>query len=121
MDIIESSYVYLKSNLERLSKPFEEQSRDIEDFARWNLASDIASDWENCECCIKCLFDHGIINECINNMFMELLKKFDERSYDGSKYDESLWTVEGVKNDPFWENQRDLSRKLLTEFNKITI
>lgn len=121
MNNTESSYLYLKQNLIRLSEPFEEQYKNIEEFARWNLASDIASDWENCEPCIECLYNAGLINDHINSLFKELLQNFDEHSYNGMKFDPSIWNEKGMETHPFWQEQRLRAKELLNELNKIDL
>ena len=131
----------LKNNLKRLASTYEEQNKNIEDFARWNLPDDIASDWENYEYFVDRLLAekaisnqtaelfHKIVNNFIsaypkitlaewNKTCVEFgLDKVDEvpnEAIRGQSYDEAIWTHEGLKTHLFWKEQRELAKQILS-------
>ena len=117
-NIIQKSIIFIERNLDRISLSFEQQCIGIPDFARWNLANDIASDWENYEQVVALLYEKGIINQNICSMINRLVGNFDEVSTGGAKYEEVIWTLEGLKNHIFWTEQRKLAKELLILLNR---
>lgn len=111
---IENSISYLKMILKRLSSPYENQYAEIEDFAKYNLVDDILSDWDNYEQVVKCLLDANVIDKEIEMKFTKLVANFDMDN------EELVWTLEGLEKHPFWEEQRNLAKKLLAELEKST-
>lgn len=110
-----NSLNYLKMILKRLSLPFEKQYFEIEDFAKYNLVNDILSDWDNCELVVQSLIDLKLIDKEIAMKFFQLIENFDKNN---QKY---VWSLDALKNDPFWEQQRQLAKHLLDELEKIQL
>lgn len=108
---------YLLMLLNRLASPYEEQCKNIEGFALWNLPEDLVSDWENYDYYLNRLLNSGIIDKKIADMFQEIVKRFDQVSAGGELYDVKIWTHEALKNHPFWLEQRKLAAKLLNLLN----
>lgn len=108
---------YLIMLLNRLASPYEEQCKNIEKFAVWNLPEDIVSDWENYDYFLNRLLDSGIVDNKIAVKFQEIVKRFDQVSTGGELYDDKIWTHEALKNHPFWQEQRKLATILLNLLN----
>lgn len=121
LDIVQGSLRLLKMNLKRLSSSYKEQVASIEDFALWNLPSDIATDWDNCEQVIDSIFRANLIDQNVAKKIYSLIKNFDEVSLNGNKYDDIIWTLDGLRNHPFWENQRQLAKVVLNALEKIQL
>jgi hypothetical protein len=121
LDLIKNCMDYLHYSLKRLAGTYYEQKASIEDFARWNLANDIVSDWDNYEQVVNFLFESKLIDEGLLSEIHNLVVKFDEASPGNSQYDENIWTLEGVKDHPFWKKQRGLAKEILEELEKIKI
>ena len=113
-----STFLYLTDILKRLAAPYEQQYAEIEEFARWNLPSDIVSDWEGAEKVISLLFGWKVISEDSAAMLNGLLSRFDDVSYGSPKYEEVIWTHEGLRDHPFWTEQRRLAAETLAEFER---
>ena len=113
-----STFLYLTNILKRLAAPYEQQYAEIEDFARWNLADDIVSDWQNGEQIISFLFKSKVIGENSATMLNDLLGRFDEVSYGAPNYEEIIWTLESLRDHPFWTEQRRLAKEILTELER---
>ena len=110
-----NSLNYLKMILKRLSLPFEKQYFEMEDFAKYNLVNDILSDWDNCELVVQSLIDLKLIDKEIAMKFFQLIENFDKNN---QKY---VWSLDALKNDPFWEQQRQLAKHLFDELEKIQL
>ena len=112
---IENSLAYLKMILKRLSSSFEEQYAEIEDFAKYNLINDILSDWDDYEQVVKCLLEAKLIDREIEMKFTQLVSDFDRNNQ------KAVWSLDGLKNHPFWELQRQRAKQLLNELDKIKL
>ncbi len=108
---------WLKEKSELLSSDFCKQSSMIEDFARWNLPNDIASDWDHYE--MFCVPIKDVIDERVENLITEIGSAFDKVSLGSPYFEEIIWTMEGLEYHPFWENQRKLAKELLLVLNRI--
>lgn len=109
-------------NARMLSLSYEEQCKLIPDFAAWNLASDMANDW-GCGDLEKLnqLFGKEIIGQNAIALHDTINKNFNDVSFNGPKYEEAIWTLEGLQQHPFWDEQRRLAKELLDELEKIKI
>ena len=79
---------WLKEKSELLSSDFSKQSSMIEDFARWNLPNDIASDWDHYE--MFCVPFKDVIDERVKNLITEISNAFDKVSL-GAPYLKKLF------------------------------
>jgi hypothetical protein len=102
---------WLKEKSAFLSSDFYKQSSMIEDFARWNLPNDIASDWDHYE--MFCMPIKDVINEKVEKLIIEIGSAFEKVSLGSPYFEEIIWTIEGLEYHPFWENQRKRAKALL--------
>lgn len=108
---IEDCYKYTLKRLEELSAPYDEQANNIEDFALWNLPTELCDDWCNMECFINVLYDNKKIDDNTKRMLVQINDNFekcteDELTHDSMKYGE------------FWAKQRHLAKQVLELMNK---
>jgi hypothetical protein len=92
---------------------------EIEDFARWNLANDIANELGIND--IEALSGIGLINRRTEVLYEKIMAAFDEASPGGPRYDKDIWTLEGMRDHPFWKDQRELAKEVLAELEKIKV
>lgn len=102
---------------EFLSKDFDYQYWNTEALARWNLPDDIALDW----ICSEGIIKSDNLTKAIPFNSIEILKeiflRFD-RAYDNEN-NEDLWTYQGMKNHPFWIQQRVLAKQFISSIKDI--
>lgn len=103
--------------LKVLADTYENQCKSIEDFALWNLPNDIAEDWswENLSYFLDILKENNIISDMMLLRVNTIINNFDNASIDGEFYDPEIWTHNGLKNHPFWDEQRRLAKELLMD------
>lgn len=115
--------VTVKDNIEffiekaiMLSLSFEEQYKELVMLGDY-ITEDIASDWiwRDLENGLTKMCDLHIINDQIINLYKTIDNNFKMVSLKGVLYDENIWTLDGLKNHPFWDKQRILAKILLTE------
>jgi len=104
---------YLKQMLVQLSLSYEEQLNSASDVYKWNLPNDIVSSWENYEQVVDNLFNAKIIDKDTKDKFEAIVNNFDEASLGSERFEEIIWSLEGLKNHRFWQNQRELAKELL--------
>ena len=105
---------------EFLSLPYEEQHRELKVLGDY-LTVDIAGDWapEDSYQRFNKAYGEKIIGEDAIHLYEKINRNFHDISMDGSKYDEEIWTLKGLKDHPFWNEQRRLAKQLLDELEKI--
>jgi len=116
---LEQCFKYLQNNLRRLASSYEVQNAEIEDFARWNLPDDIASDWCNHAYFTARLLEAGIINDATVSKFENIANAFLEASLGGNLYEEIIWEHEGLQKHLFWELQRQRAKELLKQLENV--
>lgn len=97
---IELCMAYMHDNLDRIANSYNEIEKKKE--FEYNLADDIASDWENCEYFINRLYKEKKINQFIKDKLAEINNDLIEASPGGKYYDDIIWTDEGLRTSPFW-------------------
>lgn len=111
----------LKKLLKTLSSDSSMQLKMTPKEIMWNISSDLASEWdyENIKFFIQNLVDSNLISINIVKKFQTICNNFENVSINGSQFDQTVWTIEGLAHHPFWENQRKLAKELLIELDKI--
>ena len=114
---------HLKQLLKSLSSDSSTQQQIIPKEIRWNISSDIASEWdyENIKFFVKNLVDSKLISVNIEETFQMICSNFEKVSLNGTQFDQTIWTPEGLAYHPFWEHQRKLAKHLLNELDKIQL
>ena len=114
---------YLKQQLKLLSSDSSTQQQMIPKEIMWNIASDIANEWdyEYIEFFVEKLLNDHLITESIKDCFCEICNNFEKVSKNGAQFDIKIWTKEGLIHHPFWEHQRKLAKQLLKELDKIQL
>lgn len=81
---------------------------DLPEYARDNIANDVANDWdiENFKFFLDKLQGYGYKVEKIEKMIFEICEYFRKISYGEELYDEELWYKENFINSDFWKQQR---------------
>ncbi len=87
------------------------------------ITEDIASDWlwTALKKGILKLYENNYISENVVRIYEEIDHNFYDVSMDGKYYDEKIWTLEALRNHPFWEKQRQLAKQVLKELEKIRL
>lgn len=109
---IEDCYKYTLKRLEELSTQYTEQVNNIEDFALWNLPTELCDDWCNIEYFIKVLYDNKNIDDDIKDILVQIYDNFKKCS------NEDEFTHNSMKYSEFWAKQRKLAKKALELINK---
>lgn len=115
--------IYLKQLLRNLSDDGHTQQQSIPKEIRWNAPSDIANEWdyEDIRYFVEKLQEDDIISNEIVQGLKTICDNFDNVSKNGTQFDQTVWTTDGLLNHPFWETQRQLAKQLLNELNKIKL
>lgn len=100
-------YKYTLSRLKELGAPYEEQKKATEDFALWNLPTELSDDWCNMEYFIKVLYDNKKIDDNIRGILFQIKDNFEKCT------SEEIFTHEGMKYSEFWAKQRQLAKQAL--------
>lgn len=77
--------------------------------------ADLANEWnyEHFEYFINILLEKKMVDETIISLYKTIEQRFIEASFNNPLYDEVIWTLDGFKNHPFWEEQRRLAKEIL--------
>ena len=105
----------LCKDLKLLSEPYEVQYEAMEDFARWNLPEETGSTWtdEFEACVLPFLNDFPNVSEEVISLLEKISNNFCEAFKLEQKEYEIIWSHESMKNNSFWENQRNLAKQAL--------
>lgn len=99
--------------LKNIASPYEVQKKLYPDFVC--LSSEIANELD----CLDFLRDEIKEDERFTENIIDELEEIDRQfisiSFGEEKYNEKLWEEEAVKNDSFWQNQRNRAARLLKE------
>lgn len=119
MSIINDQIEYLIEKASMLSSPYEKQIVGLSVLGDY-LTEDIANDWIDEDIyLLKELLTKGIVNESVLDIYIKINSNFVSVSLGGEMYDKNIWTLTGLKFDPFWEKQRKLASMLLNQLTKI--
>lgn len=119
MFIIYNQIEYLINKAIMLSNPYEKQIADLHILGDY-LTDDIANDWIDEDIhFLKELLAKGIVNERVLDIYVRINDNFVSVSLGGEMYDENIWTLTGLKSDPFWKKQRELASELLNQLFKV--
>lgn len=102
--------VHLIKNTQILGATFEKQEKY---FCADFMTDDIADDWDSFAYFAINLSDQKVISDKTFQTIQKINNNFQVVSYKQPKFEEIIWTVEGVKSHPFWEEQRKLAKELL--------
>lgn len=119
MSIINNQIEYLINKAIMLSSPYEKQIVGLSVLGDY-LTDDIANDWidEDVDL-LKDLLVKGIVSERVLDIYVRINDNFASVSLGGEMYDENIWTLTGLRSDPFWKKQRELASELLNQLTKI--
>lgn len=84
----------------------------LSDYATWDLASDWI--WDDTKATVKNLEKNSLITEKGSRLIQEICLQF--RMLNDN---EDLCTLHALKNNVFWENQRERAKQLLDELKMI--
>ena len=119
MSIISNQIAYLIDKAAMLSAPYEKQIAGLAALGDY-LTDDIANEWIDEDVyLLKDLAEKGIVNESVLVLYMKIVDNFTSASLGGEMYDNTIWTLSGLKSAPFWEKQRELASGLLSQLNEI--
>ena len=119
MSIINNQIEYLIKKSIMLSNPYEKQIVGLSVLGDY-LTDDIANEWIDEDVyLLKELLAKGIVDESVLDIYIEINDNFSSVSLGGEKYDKNIWTLPGLKSDPFWEKQRELASELFNQLTKI--
>ncbi len=119
MSIINNQIEYLIKKSIMLSKPYEKQIVGLSVLGDY-LTDDIANEWIDDDIyLLKELLTKGKVNARVLEIYIEINDNFASVSLGGEMYDPNIWTLNGLKSDPFWEKQRKLAYELLNQLTKI--
>lgn len=118
MSIIDNQIEYLINKAIMLSSPYEKQIVGLSVLGDY-LTDDIANEWIDEDIyLLKELLTKGIVDESVLDIYIKINDNFASVSLGGEMYDKNIWTLTGLKSDPFWEKQRRLASKLLSQLTK---
>ena len=119
MSIIDNQIEYLIKKSIMLSNPYEKQIVGLSVLGDY-LTEDIANEWIDEDVyLLKELILKGIVDESVLDIYIRINDNFASVSSDGEMYDKNIWTLTGLKSDPFWEKQRKLATELVNRLTKI--
>ena len=120
MFIIYNQIEYLINKAIMLSNPYEKQIVGL-CVLRDYLTDDIANEWIDEDIyLLKELVKKGIVDESVLEIYIKINDNFASVSLGGEMYNQNIWTLTGLKSDPFWEKQRKLASNLLNQLTKTT-
>ena len=119
MSIINNQIEYLIKKSIMLSNPYEKQIVELPALGDY-LTDDIANEWIDEDIyLLKELLAKGVVDESVLDIYIIINNNFASVSLGGEMYDKNIWTLTGLKSDPFWENQRKLASELLNQLTQI--
>lgn len=110
--------LYLIKTVKNLAESFGDRSGShLGDY----LTVDIATEWEKGLMDMsKKMFEDNFLTQKQFFACEEISKRFIRFS-NSPFYEEKIWTLEGLKSHPFWEEQRKLAKEILDELEKIKL
>ena len=121
MSIINNQIEYLIRKSIMLSNPYEKQIVGLCALGDY-LTDDIANEWIDEDIyLLKELLIKGIVDENVLDIYIKINDNFASVSLGGELYDKNIWTLTGLKSDPFWKKQRTLASELLNQLTQIFI
>ena len=110
---------FLITQTKFLSSDFSQQEEKLGLLGDY-ITDDIANewDWDRLCYCVNDLVEKGILKREVIRLFVEIDKKFTDVSKGGKLFSPRIWTLNGLKNDFFWKQQRIIANKLLIELEK---
>ena len=103
-------YRFVRNLAEELSSSYDIQYEKMEEFARWNLAEEIALEWIDTEGMIDIL-EYG---KCISKEAVDILREIiNAFIFEFENTDSSVWTHKAMQGEFFWEMQRKKARRVL--------
>ncbi len=87
------------------------------------IANDTAEDWDWAftSSMVNHLYKNKIIDIQVIHLFQKIDNNFSDVSLGGAHYEKNIWTTEGMEYHPFWNNQRQLAKELLSALEKIEL
>ncbi len=118
-----NEYILIKcfmDNAKILSLECEEQLKlAVERNHGDDFTDEIANDWTYYDIReFDDLTKRGLVSIKSNNIFRKIVISFEDVSLGGKLYEKEIWTLNGLKSHPFWEEQRALAKELLKELQK---
>ena len=108
---------YLTDNLNDLvNAPTYENS--VAEFVKPDAASDLATNWENCEYFINISYAAGKITREVKDELLEIDRLITEASPDGSLYDEKIWACGALNSHEFWKALSEKAKIILNEIKR---
>ncbi len=121
INLTENQINYYIEKAEFLSKSAEELIESLPTLGDY-LTDDIANEWLDEEkVLLKKYSDKKIISEKVAILYSQINDGFNRVSLGEAEYEPEIWTLQGLKNHPFWERQRQLARQLCEELHKIKL
>lgn len=102
--------VHIIKNTQILGATFEKQKKY---FCADFMTDDMADDWDSFAFFAINLNNQKVISNQTFQTINKINNNFQIVSYKQPKYEETIWTLEGLENHPFWEEQRKLAKELL--------
>ena len=84
------------------------------------ITNDIASDWiwKDLKTGVLQMYKQGLIHSETLNHYIKIDHMFERASYGGDLFENEIWTMHGLSNHPFWENQRYLAKQILNDLQE---
>ena len=119
MSTIDNQIAYLIDKAIILSLPYEKQIAGRSVLGDY-LTDDIANEWIDEDIySLKELLTKGMVDVGVLEIYIEINDNFASVSLGNEMYDPNIWTLNGLKSDPFWEKQRKLASELLNQLTPI--
>ena len=94
-----------------LSKEYEEQYDEMEEFARWNLPEEIGLGWVDAKGIIYSKELAQAISDESLQMLKRILYNFENAFQDSDMA--VVWSHDAMKLNEFWEEQRNIAKQFL--------
>ena len=107
---------------EFLASELEEQDQSLVASLGDYFTEDIANEWnwnKPDQNDATSLVNENLVDKEYVNLYKEICDNFTNASIGKPLYDEKIWTLKGLEEHPFWEEQRRLAKELLDILNKV--
>ena len=98
--------MHIIKNTQILGAAFEKQKKY---FCADFMTDDMADDWDSFAFFAINLNNQKVISNQTFQTINKINNNFQIVSYKQPKYEEAIWTLEGLENHPFWEEQKKIS------------